>query len=141
MNFEQFKYYLDAYGASFERWPEELRPAGEAFLASSGAAAAARREAARLDALLARYAVEPEPGGARRMAEAVLAGAKARGGGSLDGRFGLSGLWPRAAALALAAVLGIVVGISQFERSLGDITGADFAQTQASDSPFEVAGL
>lgn len=141
MTFEQFKYYLETYGASLRRWPPELRDAAQVFLDSSSAAIAARREAERLDGLLDRFQVAPAEGAERRVAHAVLAGARSLPPARpLELLFGASRVWPRAAALAFAAALGIVVGISQVERPFGDMGGSEFAQLQV-DSPFEASGL
>jgi len=144
MTFEEFMYYLDAYGASFERWPRELRPTAEAFLAASPAAAAARAETARLDALLDRFDIQPERGRKARVMARVRAFAlrpvpETPRRLSMSARVGT--LWPRAAALAAVAVLGIIAGSFQLEGSESDQPTVDVAQLHSDDSPYEVAGL
>jgi anti-sigma factor RsiW len=144
MTFEQFKYYLDAYGASFRRWPEDVRAAAESFLAADHAAAAALAEARRLDALLERYApkrdVEAEAHlVARIAAQAATADARPWGGFTV----GFGSLRSRAAVLAVMALLGIVTGIIQVNQTSAEQQTAwsDVTQTSADDAPFSVAGL
>lgn len=148
MTFEQFKYHLDVYGASFDRWPAELRREAEAFAASSPAAAAAQAEVLRLDRLLDRFAPAQDRAVEARMVARVTALAastplRARG---LDALFDLGwlwpqALWPRAAALALVALLGIMIGVVQVEQAPAEMASADFALVASSDSSLEVAGL
>ena len=144
MTFEQFKYYLDVYGASFNRWPAALRPEAEAFVGSSPAAAAARAEVARLDHLLDRFVPARDAAAeARVMARAAAGAASAPlpAGRGLDALFDLGWLWPRAAALAVVAVLGIVTGVIQVEQAPVETAMADLTLVASSDSSLGVAGL
>ena len=148
MTFEQFKYYLDVYGASFHRWPAALRREAEAFVDSSPAAAAARAEAGSLDRLLDSYApARDRAAEARVMARvatrAASAPAAGRGLGAVFdlGCLRLQGFWPRAAALAVVALLGIVTGVVQVARAPVETAMADLPLVALSDSSVEVAGL
>ncbi len=142
MIFEEFMYYLDAYGASLERWPQELRPAASAFLAASAAAAAAQAETARLDALLDRLALGPGRESETRVRARTLTGAsRPRRAVGIALRANAARLWPRAAVLALVAVLGIIAGSVGLESQQTETTPLDVAQLHTDESPFEVAGL
>ncbi len=148
MTFEQFKYYLDVYGASFRRWPAELRREAEAFVASSPAGAAAQAEAVRLDRQLDRFAPARDATAEARVTAWVTARAAATpsAGRGLDALFDLGWLWPRAfwpraAALAVVALLGIVTGVIQVEQAPVETAMADLPLVASSDSPGEVAGL
>jgi hypothetical protein len=153
MTFEQFKYHLDVYGASFDRWPAELRREAEAFAASSPAAAAAQAEVLRLDRLLDHFAPAQDGAAEARMVgrvTALVASTPPRARG-LDALFDLGwlwpqalwpqALWPRAAALALVALLGIMIGVVQVEQAPAEMASADFTLVASSDSSLGVAGL
>ena len=144
MTFEEFMYYLEAYGASLERWPRELRETAQAFLAASPAAGAARAETARLDALLDRLELVPDKASRTRVEAHTLALAT-RAAAATAGRFGFgagaASLWSRAAVLAVVAVLGIVTGAIGLESPQSAAPALDVAQLRVDDSPFEVAGL
>ncbi|HUC60813.1 MAG TPA: hypothetical protein VMF53_02545 [Alphaproteobacteria bacterium] len=153
MNFERFKYFLEAYGADLRRWPADARAPAETLIASDHAAKAALGEAARLDRALDLYAVADDPARAGRLVARIAQRAvaePARGGrfwglGSLD----LGALWPRAAALAFVMVLGIVTGMFQTDFTGIDLAGTGEQVSSASDgnlvsvddSPYDVAGL
>src|ERR1700688_1297039 len=100
MTFEEFMYYLEAYGASLQRWPRELRETAQAFLAASPAAGAARAETARLDALLDRLELVPDKASKARV-EAHTRALATRVAAGPSGRFSLGAgarsLWSRAA--------------------------------------------
>lgn len=149
MTFEQFKYYLDVYGASFHRWPAALRREAEAFVGSSPAAAAAQAEVVRLDRLLDRFAPARDAAAETRVMARAAAGAASApppAGRGLDALFDLGWLWPRAfwpraAALAVVALLGIVTGIIQVEQAPVETAMADLTLVASSDSSLGVAGL
>jgi ferric-dicitrate binding protein FerR (iron transport regulator) len=147
MNYEQFKYFLDAYGANLRRWPVDARAAARALIVTDQAAAAALAEAERLDRTLDLYAMAEDPARARRLvarisARAASIPARRRLWGVGELNFGV--LWPRAAALAFVMALGIVTGMFQT-----DITGTgeqisasnDVSLVRADDSSYDVAGL
>lgn len=54
MTLDDFTRLLNTYGAEFERWPDDEREAGEAFIAVSSEGRAAWAAAQRLDALFVR---------------------------------------------------------------------------------------
>lgn len=144
MTFEEFMYYLDAYGASFERWPRELRGPAKAFLVASPAAVAARAETARLDALLDRNKLAPDAAREMRVkarARSLATSPSRRTLARFTLSAGAASLWPRAAVLAFVAVLGVVTGTLTFESPQADSATIDVSQLHADDSPFEVAGL
>jgi hypothetical protein len=144
MTFEQFMYFLDAYGASFHRWPEELREAAEDFAASSPAASAARAEVARLDALLDRAGAAPDRHSERRLvarARTVAIVPPRSDEGRVARRTTVASFWPRAVVLAVVALLGIVTGTLQIADFSAEQTSFDLAQTQSGDTQFDVAGL
>lgn len=144
MSFEQFMYYLDAYGAAFERWPVELRETARAFAAASPAAAAAQAETLRLDRVLDRLAPVPDPAAVRRVV------ARARAHGAIPRRVETAGIFAqalsgralsRAAIFAAVALLGVATGVFQLAAPVADPTLFNLAQVQLDDPPFEVAGL
>lgn len=147
MTFEQFKYYLDAYGASLHRWPTDTRAAAQALLASDHAATTALAEARRLDGLLDCYALAEDQTAREHLIERIAMRAAAapvprgRLGFSLD--LALGAIWPRAAALAFVTVLGIMTGIFQVDLGSDDQQPASsgIVQLQADDTPFDVTGL
>ena len=77
MTDERFLRHLDAYGASPERWPPELRAGAEAALARSPALRAAVDEAMSFDRLLAGSPPAVEDARIDRLLSAVGAGARA----------------------------------------------------------------
>lgn len=142
MTFEQFKYYLDAYGASLHRWPANARAAAQALLASDHAAAAALADARKLDDALDCYALAEDKAERERLIDRIAARARVEPqGGSFGLDFGLGAIWPRAAALAFVMVLGVVTGILQVDIGIDDRQQASSGIVQADDTPFDVAGL
>jgi len=146
MTFEQFKYYLDAYGGSLARWPADVREAAERFAASHREASAALSEARRLDSLLDRCRPMAEPVSGEFLAARIAHRAR-----SLDraeyvrSRAEATWLWSRAAVLAAVALLGVVIG-SLPDQSTSDgirsgLAWSDAAALRSDDSSFEVAGL
>jgi hypothetical protein len=124
---------LEAYGADSAHWPEEERAAAEALLRGSAAARAALAEARELDAFLQRHSVAAaDPDLAERVIARALDAPQERGmtlsprshdvgeGVRVRGPLFPFRLWPRLAGLAVAGVLGFVVGIADF-----DIVGLD----------------
>jgi hypothetical protein len=146
MTFEQFKYYLDAYGASLANWPADVRDSAERFLASHREASAAQTEARRLDALLDRCRAMAEPAGAEFLIARVAHRARALDRAEFDRpRAEAVWLWSRAAVLAAVALLGVVIGSFPEEpRSDGihsELVWSDAAALHGDDSSFDVAGL
>lgn len=143
MTIEQFMYYLDAYGASLHRWPPELRAAADALLASSPSAAAARTETAHLDAVLDRYRVTPDLASETRVRTrtALATRAPARSGAGTSWGPWAAPFWPRAAALAFVALLGVMTGVMQVARAPIGQSLFELSQGRGDDAPFEVVGL
>jgi ferric-dicitrate binding protein FerR (iron transport regulator) len=122
---------IDAYGADPARWPEDERAAAERHLADDPSARAALEEARRLDALLGRLPAPPE---APSIALPMALPAQRRP--ALQrllhvGRGATWSLWPRFAALAMASVLGVLIGLSNVGDQLypaqeGDTTTSVF---------------
>jgi hypothetical protein len=145
MTFEQFKYFLDAYGASFQRWPAERRGEAEAFLADSAAAAAALDEALRLDAGLDLVVVARDVRAERRVIARLgrqVAELHARRFSLFEPLFGsLGSVWSRAAIVAAVALLGIVTGVIELQQPAVDSAIPDYVQGPADVGPIELADL
>jgi len=113
----RFRRLIEAYGADPARWPPPERAAALALLATSAQARAALEDVRRLDALLA-----ADRGTAAdaslSLAASVIARATAqpqdraeRSDRRLEpGGWSLPRLWPQAAGLLAAALLGFAVG-------------------------------
>lgn len=116
MRHGRFTRLIEAYGADPAHWPEDERAAAERHLAGDPSARAALEEARRLDALLERLPAPPE---APSIALPMNLPAQRRP--ALQrllhlGRGAAWAMWPRVAALAMASVLGVLIGLS----SIGD---------------------
>jgi hypothetical protein len=111
----RFRRLIEAYGADPARWPPPERAAALALLATSAQARAALEDARRLDALLA---ADRRPAPDASLAESIIARAAAqpqerpaRSDRRLEpGGWSLPRLWPQAAGLLAAALLGFAVG-------------------------------
>lgn len=118
MTLDRFRRIVAAYGADPVRWPPEERALATAFMAQTAAAHDLLAEARDLDRALDDLVAEvPEPAMARLAAATAFPPPQAtssrgdRWRPDLRAALGLA-LWPRAAALASMAVLGIVVGLA-----------------------------
>jgi hypothetical protein len=108
---------LAAYGSNPMRWPETERAAALALLDRSPGLAAQVKEAQRLDAALDRLSDEVSAPVAAQVAARIARDVTAR---RKPNRFSWGALlrsttaeaWPRAAAFAGVAMLGIVAGLS-----------------------------
>ncbi|HEY6336563.1 MAG TPA: hypothetical protein VI113_11835 [Alphaproteobacteria bacterium] len=146
MTFEQFKYYLDAYGASLGNWPADVREAAERFLASHREASGAQAEAGRLDALLDRCRPMVEPPGVEFLVARIAHRARTVNRAEYDRpRADAVWLWSRAAVLAAVALLGVVIGsIPEEQESDGirsELAWSNAAALQVDEASFDVAGL
>ena len=111
----RFRRLIDAYGADPARWPPPERAAALALLATSAQARVALEAARRLDGLLA---ADQTPVADASLAGLVIARATAqpqerlvRSGRRVEaGSWSLPRLWPQAAGLLAAALLGFAVG-------------------------------
>lgn len=113
MDKNRFLEYIDIYGADLGAWPEDVRPAARAALASSPELALILDEELRFEALLSASAVEePSPGLEARIISA--AGGKSpspeSGTGFLASIFSGIPLFVPRFALPLLLVLGIAAG-------------------------------
>ena len=117
--------WLDAHGADLSRWPIEQRGEAERLIAADAGARDDVQAAARLDAMLARFAgpgTEDERSAARILTK--LNGPLPRQkqpfwrlpAALLDWQFAPA--WPRVAALAGCALVGFSIGIAGVDRSL-----------------------
>lgn len=145
MTFEQFKYLLDAYGASIQRWPAERQAEAKAFLADSAVAAAALDEALQLDAGLDLVVVARDERAERRVVARLgrqVAELRTRGFSLFEPLFGSFGsVWSRAAIVAAVALLGIVTGVIELQQSAVDSAVPDYVQGPADVGPIELADL
>jgi hypothetical protein len=111
MRHGRFQRLLEAYGADPARWPEDERAAAERHMAADPAARAAVEAERRLDALLGRLPPVPEPSIALPLAlpaqrRPLLQRLLHAGHGAAWS------MWPRVATLAMASVVGVVIGLS-----------------------------
>ena len=151
MNTERFRDLLDLRGAAVELWPAAEREAARRLLAGDAAARTALADAERLERLLARLPA----GGADEAAAAgrVLARLAelppqrrplfrwlAAPAGAAPAR----PFWPQMAALAAAACLGVLIGVSDidaaFDGTVGGALGGDVS-TLVFDAEPTVVGL
>jgi hypothetical protein len=125
----RFRRLIAAYGADPARWPPGQRRRAEALLARSTAARALLAEAQTFDTLLL---ADAKPPADERLAAAVIARATA----ALQQRtpaiarardsafeWPLFRLWPQAVGLAVAALLGFVIGWTDLLP--GNVAGGD----------------
>jgi hypothetical protein len=98
MDRERFEHLLEAYGATFSRWPASERAAGAAYAAQhANEVAAAIAQASALDEALA--GAKAEPTDIAALSARILAAAPKR-------RFDTRAVW----ALAACAVFGVLAG-------------------------------
>ncbi len=130
---DRLRQLLDSYGADAGRWPDAERPAALALLAERPDLEGERREAARLDALLA-TAERPAASGALlgRLLETAPQGA-GRGRGWLSLLWPFGPAWQPAFGLAVALLLGVASGPLLPE--------ADATQTAQQETTEEIAVL
>jgi hypothetical protein len=118
----QFERLLATYGADLQRWPAAQRRAARALVAEDEAARAARDEAARLDALLDRFAPPAPPDAAARVAAALRELPPQGAGVEPEPVAGWAGalreLWwdlravPRIPSIVAVLLCGLVVGFA-----------------------------
>jgi len=121
MDATRLKRLIEAHGADPQRWPPDERAAALALLESSPEAQALVAEARRLDALLAAVPVgDTAPAATVALRRRIVAlptrrdGGQSVGGGHwMLGPWSFSRLWPSAAGLAAAGLIGLVVGWTQ----------------------------
>ena len=109
MTRERLAQLIEAYGADPARWPESEREDALALISSSPQAAALRLRAAALDGLLDQASAhEPSP---ELKAEILARAAAPRWRAVSSTLWPFGPIWRPAAALALAAVLGLATGL------------------------------
>jgi len=111
MTVEQLAVLLEIYGSDPRRWPQADRAAAEALILKSPEAQELHARAQALDNLLDTVTPLPADDSLRRRILTRIPDASLRSvrGGSPSDWF-LGRWWPQAAALAAAAVLGVVIG-------------------------------
>jgi hypothetical protein len=108
MHLDRFRSLVDAYGANQARWPEAERAAAVTLAQGSAEAQALLRDAARLDEVLD---LAPSVAPSTALLGAVLA--RQQGAtGWWRALLGAMPIWQPAAALVLAAILGLGLGSS-----------------------------
>lgn len=120
---------IDAYGGDPARWPEREREAALAMMSGDVDLARAAEEAARLDMALDALPA-PLPNPSLRVA---LKEIPERSGGVVDLIAGWFGLWRPAAGLAAAAVLGIIVGVTNPDIPVPGLETASVEQNAEAD--------
>jgi hypothetical protein len=140
LRLKQFHRLLDIHGPALARWPAGCQDAARRLLAADPAARAGFDAARRLGALLDRVAVPPEDEARLRVAAALA---------HLPAQqpplrwptpmllWDLLPRWPRGAALAAMAVLGILVGLTD----LGAPLSGSGAATAGAAAGADVSGL
>lgn len=130
MNTEQFKSFLDRYGADLSRWAPDQRAAAEALIAGDAQARQALNTARRLDVMLTRHMQkETSDASSRARVMTKLAQSLPRQKQPfwrlpsvlLDWQFAPA--WPRMAALGACAVIGFFIGISGLDRGIDRLDG------------------
>ena len=135
MRHTRFLRLIGAYGADPARWPDEERAAAVRRMADDPAARAAIDEARRLDALLERM---PSPPEAPAIAlPAVLPAQRRPVVRRLvrAGRGAVWAMWPRVAALAMASVVGMLIGLSGVADQLSGAPDTDAATSFFDSAP------
>ncbi|MBI4182791.1 MAG: hypothetical protein HY521_02190 [Proteobacteria bacterium] len=127
MKTERFRDLLDIRGAAIGGWPADEREEARRLLAAEPSAREALAAAERLERLLGRLPASPDAGAAAaRIIESLRALPPQRRPwvpwAMPMARPGVGALWPRIAALAMVAGLGILVGVSDLALApdLGD---------------------
>jgi hypothetical protein len=147
MNIERFRDLLDLRGAAIDFWPAAEREAARLLLASEAPARAALAEAERLERLLARLPAH-DPGEAASVGRVLARLAELppqrrplfRWFGAPAGAAPARAVWPRMAALAAAAGLGVLIGVSDIDAALDGTVGGDVS-TLVFDAEPAVVGL
>jgi anti-sigma factor RsiW len=126
---------IEAYGADPARWPSDERAAAERHMAANPAARAAVEEARRLDALLGRMPPVPEmtsfplpaalPAQRRPLLQRLVR----------PGRAVAWSMWPRVAALAMASIVGVVIGTSGIADHFSPAQDSDAATSVFDSAP------
>jgi anti-sigma factor RsiW len=123
---DRLRTIIAAYGAAPARWPADERAAAEALLARSAEARALLAEAADIDAALDRALLTPPQLDPVALAAAASARPQPRRRAAarrID--FGALFGWPRFAALAAAAIAGIVIGVSGIGPASSPASGGE----------------
>ncbi len=104
-----FTRLLDTCGADLKRWPDDVREAGEAFLAGSSEGRAAWAIAQRLDALIARDRdTFPDSARTQTIVDAAMRRNRGRPTGPSDWRWLIAN--PLGAVFASVALAGFITG-------------------------------
>lgn len=102
---------IASHGADPRRWPEEERAAALSTLENAPEARAAMQAEARLDALLRHHETPPPTLALRTHVAAIPEERAPRLSETLRGYWPFGAIWQPASGLALAAVIGVMVGI------------------------------
>ena len=138
MSLSRFAELAGAYGADLERWPDAERFAALALAGRSGEARALLADAHEVDAALASLDLPPSPSAELRARVAAL---EAEDAPALPGFAGVAVPLGRAAAFALAAAAGIVLGVYLAPPGSGDAgLGLVEASLIAGEAPSIVVG-
>lgn len=135
MKEKEFAQLVEAFGADPARWPADRREAGVALLRTSPAAQGLAAEAEALDRLLAAAEVPPgtalsaEEVAARICAEPQPRPQRSDPARAAPGRgWEIRIAWPNLVGLAMAGIMGFVVGWSGLDIGLAPGAGPDTAQ-------------
>jgi len=129
---------IASYGAKPERWPEEERAAALLALESSTEARRAMRDEAGLDSLLGSYDAPPSTLALQTRIAAIPEQRPARLADILRDFWPFGAIWQPASGLALAAVIGVMVGIGLPQEDFS--ASASTADTEAFAAVIAAAG-
>ncbi len=150
MNLKKFQKLLDIYGSDLSAWPEKVRAEAAGLLAQDSGAWKTLNQAREFDRLIARHLAGEAPGkvsdaaaAARMMARLAIQPLPAQREQParwqrvfiewtlFDSDFTLA--WPRIAALACAAALGMTVGILGAQKQAVQDAGRVTVSLDAAD--------
>ena len=102
---------IASHGADPRRWPEEERAAALSALENAPEAKAAMETEAKLDTLLGQHETPPPTLALQSRVAAIPEEREPRFSEALRGFWPFGAIWQPASGLALAAVIGVMVGI------------------------------
>lgn len=138
MTLDRLQELLGAYGADPDRWPLDERPAMLDLLARSDAARELASRAAALDSLLDRVPLKvPTPEVAATLTDRIMRALPPRVAARVEVPIRVAFGWPNWAALAAAAVAGLVIGWMSLGVGSGLAAGPELADVLATPAVLE----
>ncbi len=151
MMLDEFRHALDVQGSDLSQWPQPLRGKAEALVKADPAARAALEDARHIDALI-EVSVRGEAAMPADIAARALARLDATALPRQHGRrshwpaillnLDFAPAWPRVAALACCAVLGVIVGLSGVDQRFNTFrTASALDQSSFGAEPEPLTGV